>query len=244
MCYSAGMSFSLAAVGAIASAAALADPTWRRQLRYVPLIFYTCMELLQGVQYSHVNECGTPANRFSTEVAYLLVVVQPLMWNLLYYLRTPANNCDRRLFVLGMVLAVIWIAFHVAGRLLHGASGFVDRTHGANTYTGGDSPGCTMRDPGHHLYWKWASADLGGLDATWLMYLMIWFLPALVSGCHRLHMAFGVAGAALAAVVTWRWGSRVDEFASVWCLFSIPLLVLGLLDLAGVRMFKAVRGRM
>lgn len=230
MCYSAGMSFTLAAVGALASVAALLDPTWRRNLTYVPLIFYTCMELLQGIQYSHVNMCGTPANRLSTEVAYVLVIVQPLMWNLLFYLRSPAVSCDRRLFVLGMVMAAIWMVFHVAARILHGVEGYPGRTFGTNTYDG-DSSGCTLRDPGHHLYWKWASADLGALEASWLMYLLVWFVPALVSRTSRAEAAFTMAGAALAAVVTWRWGSRRDEYASLWCMFSVPLLVAGMLDL-------------
>ena len=49
------------------------------------LLFYSGMELLQGTQYYIVNQCKNPANTILTEIAYLFVLVQPLMWNYFYY---------------------------------------------------------------------------------------------------------------------------------------------------------------
>ena len=251
MCYSAGMSFSLAAVGALCTIASAVDPVLRRQLVYVPFAFYTCMELLQGVQYSHVNLCGSLANATSTEIAYVLVIVQPLMWNLLYYLRTPATDCDRRLFVVGMAMAVVWMAFSLAARLLSGQPGFQRRTNDVHSYvadpdagaSAATANGCTMQaTPENHLYWKWASADFHGVDANWLMYLMIWFVPALLCATQRRNVSIAIAAAAIAMVVTFKYGAKMAEFSSLWCMYSIPLLTVMLVDLA-VSQFKGVGSR-
>ena len=230
MCYSANMSFSLAAVGALCTAAAVIDAGLRQQLVWIPFAFYTCMELLQGVQYSHVNRCGEKANVISTEIAYLLVIVQPLMWNVIYYRRT--SGCERKVFVVGMAMAAVWIVMNVAARVLHGAPGFVERTNDTFSYvreggTVGGEKGCTMKAEGnHHLYWKWSSADFRGMDANWLLYLLIWFVPALVSAGQRKNVLFAMGAAAIAFVITAKFGADVAEFASLWCMFSVPFLVL------------------
>ena len=232
MCYSMTMSFMLAFVGLIGTIITSIDPRIRRHFMYVPFAFYTCMELLQGIQYMHVNRCGEPGNAVSTEVAYLLVIVQPFMWNAIYYLRTPALGCDRRMFVVGMAMAFVWMCFSVAGRLLHGQPGYRARENDVHSYVSeGPEAGCTMRAaPGKHLYWKWASADLRGIEANWLMYLLIWFVPALVSVAQRKNVAVSVCTAAVAFAVTARFGADMAEFASLWCMISVPMLSLMLVE--------------
>jgi hypothetical protein len=225
------MSFTLAFVGLVGTIATSVDPRMRAHLAYVPFAFYTGMELLQGIQYFHVNRCGELANAVSTEVAYVLVIVQPLMWNALYYLRT--KGCDRRLFVVGMAMAIVWMCFSVAARLLHGHSGYRTRENDVHSYVDskGVEGGCTMRGgPGKHLYWKWASADLRGVDANWLMYLLIWFVPALVSVAQRWQVAVSMCAAAIAFVVTLVFGTDMAEFASLWCMLSVPMLTFMLVD--------------
>jgi len=251
------MSFALALAGALVTIASLLDPRLRSQLVYVPFAFYTCMELLQGWQYSHVNRCGSPANAISTEIAYLLVIVQPLMWNAIYYYRSSAcacaYACERNLFTVGMVMGVVWIVFSVAARLLHGVGGRSDTTADAHSYVpeqhaGAYRPGapfatseeeasaegaagCTLQaTPINHLHWRWASADFSGLDANWLMYLAVWFVPALISASQRRNALFAASAAAIAAAVTWRTGAVAAEFSSLWCLYSVPFLVAALAD--------------
>jgi hypothetical protein len=235
MCYSAEMSLTLAVSGALCTAASIMDPALRAQLVFVPFAFYTLMELLQAWQYTHANLCGAPANAVSTEAAYALVVVQPLLWNVIYYLRTPEGDCERRLFQVGMVMGLLWIAVSVYARARQGRPGVETRTEDAHAYVPGvDGPpgtaGCTKRAEGHHIYWQWASADLGGVDANWLMYMAVWFVPALISRRHRRHVAIIMSAAALAAAVTWRTGAVSAEFASLWCAYSIPFLVALLVD--------------
>jgi hypothetical protein len=38
-----------------------------------------------------VNQCDLPVNIFSTEIACLLVIVQPLMWNIVFYMRSESE---------------------------------------------------------------------------------------------------------------------------------------------------------
>ena len=229
------MSFTLALAGLIGTVVTLMDPRLRGLFLFIPFAFYTGMEILQGIQYWHVNRCGDLANAVSTEVAYVLVIVQPLMWNALYYLRTKGP--DRSLFVVGMVMSLIWMGFSVAGRLLHGHPSYKARENDVHSYIQtGHELGCTMRGgPGKHLYWKWASADLRGVDANWLMYLMIWFVPALVSVAQRTNVAISVCAASVAFVVTAAFGTDMAEFASLWCMLSVPMLTFMLVDAGRAR---------
>uniref|UniRef100_A0A6C0B7J4 Uncharacterized protein n=1 Tax=viral metagenome TaxID=1070528 RepID=A0A6C0B7J4_9ZZZZ len=75
------------------------------------LLFYSGMEILQGIQYYIVNECNNPINKLLTEVAYLFVLLQPLMWNFFYY--TNSEKCEKNIFVTGMALSLSWIIVNI-----------------------------------------------------------------------------------------------------------------------------------
>jgi len=79
-------------VGLLTAAWIAKDPK-SEKLFLVPLLFYSLMEFLQTVQYFYVNQCSSATNTFLTEIAYVLVIVQPLMWNLFFYYRSDKNGC-------------------------------------------------------------------------------------------------------------------------------------------------------
>lgn len=54
-------------------------------IQYI-LAFYSIMEFLQGTQYFFINKCSNIINIYLTEFAYFLVIFQPFIWNLFYYL--------------------------------------------------------------------------------------------------------------------------------------------------------------
>jgi len=208
------MSFSFALLG-IGAIVYLQNDTRRKYISYV-IFFYVLMELLQTVQYSLLNDCENTLNQMLTEVAFLLIIVQPLLWNFYFYSNSPAS--EGGIFKVGMALAAAWIAFVLLGRVLYSVPGTNPKK---NSWLYGDKV-CTYKGTSH-LYWQWTTADLGELNATFLMYLLVWFVPGLISVTHFTSSLFLMAGAALGTGLTLLWGD-MREFPSIWCYISVPLI--------------------
>jgi len=176
------------------------------------------MELLQTLQYQVTNECDNPINVFLTEVAYIFVIVQPLIWNMFFYANAAPN--EALLFISGIALSSVWILFNVAGRILYtpeNAQTRKDSVFASNKV-------CTYRDISH-LYWKWKTANLADLNANFLMHVMIWFIPALISLTQRTTVYVGLAGAALSATYA-AYVGQAEAFTAAWCYISIPIVYL------------------
>ena len=217
MCYTPAISSGFAIAGVIGIFYLL------QQKKQVPglvliLAFYTLMELLQTLQYQVTNECDNPLNVFLTEVAYVFVIVQPLIWNI-FFLMNAAKN-ESLLFISGIAMASVWGICNLAGRILYtpeNAQTRKDSVFASNRV-------CTHRDMSH-LYWKWSTANLGDLNANFLMHLMIWFIPALISLTQRSTASVILAGAALSAAYSVYVG-QAEAFTAAWCYISIPIVYL------------------
>lgn len=219
MCYNSEMSFAFASIG-LASIVYLY--TYKKSatttgIQYI-LMFYAAMELLQGIQYFFVNQCSNVVNIFLTEIAYLLVLVQPLMWNMFYYFNS--DTCDKKIFLVAIVSFVVWMIVDVGSRLLYNKTD-LNKTE-INNPLASDKV-CTKKQK-THLYWGWTSADFGSLNATFLSYFMIWFIPALFSNRFRMTSVLMIAFAILSAVIAGLSG-EFFTFASLWCYISIPILL-------------------
>ena len=218
MCFSWRMSLAFAAAGAAATAYAALDRRLRAEYLPVLLAFYTAMEALQTAQYMFVNECSDRRNQLLTEVAYVLVIVQPLLWNVVYYLRTERNP----IFLCASAMCVLWILVSVFCRATYAGA---ENDKRCSFFHRGDRP-CTMQDDGGHLYWSWPSAYYRDMNASFFMYLVLWFVPALFVAKTRPTALVTMLGAALSLAVTLHMGkANMIEFPSTWCLFSIPILV-------------------
>jgi hypothetical protein len=193
------------------------------------LIFYTCMELLQTVSYYFVNQCRSNINRVLTEIAYVFVVSQPLLWNAWFYLHPATTPREKNLFVCGMVLAVVWIALNIAGRILYTPKNAQEFAR--DSYFASDEV-CT-RQAATHLFWTWPSANLGNFNANFAMHLMIWMIPGLISATHRVTVLVLLTSAGLG----WLYASSVGEpfvMTSAWCYISLPIVfIIITLGLAG-----------
>ena len=78
MCFNQKYSATFAILGIISLYIFKKFPNKGNNLLYIPIIFYTCMEILQTIQYNYVNNCDS-MNKFLTETAYILIIVQPIM---------------------------------------------------------------------------------------------------------------------------------------------------------------------
>lgn len=218
MCYGPTMSGVFTVVGLVATLYTyLYIPKLRKMHVPMLLLFYTGMELLQTVQYFVVNQCSNKVNIYLTEVAYLFVILQALLWNFWFYLNSV--ECERKLFVSAMALAMLWIMFNLASRILYTNENALPPT--MSVHAAGEV--CTRREA-THLYWEWTFANLGNMNANFLMYLMIWFVPALVSSQYMssiLLMAGAAIGASMAFLL-----KEPHTFTSAWCYISVPLVLI------------------
>ena len=219
MCYNSEMSFAFAGIG-LASIVYLY--TYKKSatttgIQYI-LMFYAAMELLQGIQYFFVNQCSNVVNIFLTEIAYLLVLVQPLIWNMFYYFNS--YSCDKKIFLVAIVSFVVWMLVDIGSRVMYNKTG--ENKKETNNPLASDKV-CTRKQR-THLYWGWTSADFGSLNATFLSYFMIWFIPALFSSRFKVTSILMMAFATLSAVIAGLSG-EFFTFASLWCYISIPILL-------------------
>jgi len=212
------MSYSFGVIGIVVSFyIILYEPRLRSM--YVPLIllFYTLMEILQGVQYKYINQCDTKINKMLTEFAYILVILQPLMWNLFFYINS--SKCEKQIFMVGIVFAIIWMIINLAARIAYNPQNSQLKR---DSVFANSSP-CTKKNKSH-LFWTWPSAHFGDLTANYLMYLLIFFIPGLVSSSFRMVSIILAVFAFIGALMAY----LADEFyifTSVWCYISVPMIV-------------------
>jgi len=219
MCYNSEISFAFATVGILTTAYLYA---YKKDLTKTGiqciLLFYAFMELLQGFQYFFVNQCSNAVNIFLTEVAYALVLVQPLMWNSYFYFNSPEK--DKNIFTVAIALFAVWMIFDVAARFMYGKT--ESNKLNKNVILASDKV-CTKKQK-THLYWEWTSANFGEYNATVLSYFMLWFVPALLSEKFRSTsiaiMVFAVFAGTLAHL-----NGEFFTFPSLWCYISVPIFM-------------------
>ena len=230
MCFNQKYSATFAVLGAASAAFFLFRQHKGKPLGHnlliVPLIFYTIMEILQTIQYSFVNNCDT-TNRILTEFSYLLVVVQPIMWNIIFLLKkrsVPLNGVARGILICAIVLCGVWIVGHGLRRLpFYGRQ--PDRhdeiTEGPKT--------CTYQNEGEHLYWNYNLFTFPGGDANWFMYVALWFIPGLLIPGERSTIAMLAAGLLGSWMYVKYKGQTSHIIPSLWCLTSAPTLAMNVL---------------
>ena len=228
MCYNSQMSFTFATIGILITAYILKYKFRIKKtgIQYV-LIFYTIMELLQGIQYFFINQCSNLWNIYLTEVAYILVILQPLIWNIFYY--KNSNLFDKQIFITAICFSIVWIIVNVLSRVLYDKTKipnsedkFGSPQTQDNSIFGSDKV-CTKKKI-THLYWEWTSANFLDLNANMLTYLMIWFIPGLVSSRFRKSSLVLISSALFAAYVTYL-TKESFVFTSLWCYISVPIVL-------------------
>lgn len=225
MCYNSSISFVFGGVGFLTSLYIyLYEVILKKSgIQYI-LLVYSVMELLQGVQYYVVNQCSNIWNIYLTEFAYLLVILQPFMWNLFYYLNS--NNFEKPIFITAIWLSIIWMIVNVLSRILYDKN--------KNPQTNKDSvfasdKVCTKRKL-THLYWEWTSSNFKDLNANFLTYLMIWFIPGLVSKTFRSSTLILGVSALVACYMSYASGEPFI-FTSLWCYISVPIVLIIILNI-------------
>lgn len=237
MCYNEKQSFFFFIIGIITVLYILKDPILRKTNIQFVLLFYCCMELLQSIQYFYVNQCENIINKVLTEFAYVLVILQPLIWNIFFY--TNSNKYEKYIFMTAIYLCLCWIAVNVASRLLYKKI-FVPQK-AENSAFASDKV-CTKKLHSH-LYWKWTSAHFYEFNANFLMYVLLWFVPALISKSSFHYAILILFGAMVGAMYGYTYDPEelYLTFTAAWCYISVPIVLCVLAQIIYSKYIKYIK---
>ncbi|AHH01804.1 hypothetical protein pv_237 [Pithovirus sibericum] len=214
MCFSLPVSLFLVVLGIVL--ASYHARKQRRSLRDV-ILFYTLMELLQSSQQLFPEKCGETFNFWSTILAHILVVVQPLMWNL----HRAAMYPDRKaIFLFASLLSALWAVFYTL-RLIPSLMVFGPlrpRLDFSEIMVGQSV--CTHFGP-THLYWVLPYFSYHGLEPNLFPYLLLWFVPALYEDSGKMKITIWLSQIIFIQLIS----SIPHELPTIWCAYSIPFLI-------------------
>jgi hypothetical protein len=228
MCFNQKISGSLALFGVVLLVLNHKYPSKDNNYLKIIIIFYTLMETLQTIQYSLVNNCDS-VNRFFTEISYIFVIVQPLMWNWIFLHKKRTNklkNVHKGILQLAIVLCAIWIFANILRRFKF-YSNYNPSKNNDNlqneTLTG--STTCTYQKNDEHLYWNYEMFSIPGADANWFMYLVLWCIPGLL--INEFISIFGIFIGLFISYIYIKVKKQSHHIMpSLWCLISIPTLLI------------------
>jgi hypothetical protein len=236
MCWSGEASAALA-LGGFASTAYFYKKGEPAEL-CAALGYFSGMEALQAFTYSVINQCSNPSNQVATMLGYLHIAFQPFFVNAVSMHFVPKPVRDRiRPFVYGLCFL---------GALL-----FIMRLYPWGwmtpcyeiTYNLPFCPTCSFHIPfcgknicsvsgAWHIAWQIPARYNYFLDNTYL--IAAFFMPVLY-GSWRMTVYHIISGPLLA----WATTKDANEWAAVWCLYSIALL--GLMIKSPIRKVLYVR---
>lgn len=221
MCWSGEASGALAAVG-LGTAYYVARKGEPKEL-WIPLVYFSLMELLQAVTYVYINLCDKPENQILTLFGYLHIAFQPFFANMVAMYFIPERVKERistavyGICALGaLIILVKMYPFDWAGQCKIGTEGFC----GPRT--------CSVSGV-WHIAWQMPLNGLMSEPVDWLFgfkwglhslaYILVAFYMPVIYGSWRFVAFHYLVGPYISDVLT----DNPNEYAAVWCLFSIAL---------------------
>ena len=211
MCWSGEASAVLATVG-LASTTYVAIKKEDKNL-WVPLGYFSLMELLQAFTYVYIDDCDLPANQVLTLLGYIHIAFQPFFINMFAMYFIPKSFRDKiSWFVYGLCFAASFLMiiklypFEWAKNCSDGTALCAENL-------------CSFHG-GWHIAWN---VPLNSLS---FLYFFGYTFPAMVLpflySSWRMSVYHILLGPLLAYIFTNNW----NELPAVWCLFSIGFLLI------------------
>ena len=223
MCWSGEASASLA----IAGFASTAYFYYKGESKVLcgALAYFSLMEILQAYTYTVIDECFNPRNQVATFLGYMHIAFQPFFVNAvaMYFIpQAVKQRIASGVYMLCFVAAVIfmlriypfsWVeyCFDKSYSLL-----FAPDIRFTMPFCGEQI--CSTSGDWHIA---WAIPANGSLQMA-NAYMYAAFLLPLLYGSWKLVLYHIITGPLLAYLTT----SNMNEWAAVWCLYSIGLLLL------------------
>lgn len=189
--------------------------------------FFSLMEALQAYTYTVIDQCDDPGNQVATLLGYIHIAFQPFFINAVSMYFIPEKVKEK---ITPMVYTVCFIAtvcllirvypFHWALACFETQTRFLFFNDYIGSFT---MPFCGQRvcstSGAWHIAWEIpASANL----ILFNMYVVAAFVMPILYGSWRMTAYHLVTGPFLAYLTT----NNPNEWAAVWCLYSIGLLLL------------------
>ena len=223
MCWSAEASTVWAAVGLTASAYAVYKK--EDKALYLPLMYFSLMEVLQAYTYQYIDQCGAPENQIATLLGYLHIAFQPFFINMMaiYFLpKEVQHKVEIPVYTLCFASTIFMLVqlypFDWAGGCMEGVRSLC-------------GPQLCSVSGNWHIAWEVPTNDIGNFFARqdfrpfksgFVSYVLVAFLLPLLYGSWRLTVYHYFMGPMLANLLT----DNVNERPAVWCLLSIGFLLI------------------
>jgi len=236
MCWSGEASAALAA-GGFAGAAYFYRKGEAPEL-CLALTYFSGMEALQAFTYSVINQCANPDNQIATLLGYLHISFQPFFINAVSMHFIPAAVRKKiQYFVYGLCFLASWLfimrlypfqwappCYDVKYTLP-----FIHSFHPSIPFCGKI---ICSNSGSWHIAWEIPARYVFLFDNS---YVWVAFLLPLLYGSWRMTLYHIISGPFLAWLTT----NNANEWAAVWCLYSIGLL--GIMIKTPVRRILYVR---
>ncbi|MFK5950292.1 MAG: DUF5765 domain-containing protein [Methylococcales bacterium] len=223
MCWSGEASAALAATGLISTAYFYAKG--ESKVLCATLAYFSLMELLQAYTYTVIDECFNPKNQVATLLGYIHIAFQPIFINAVCMHFIPKSLRQRIspfVYTLCFITAILFLiriypfewtsyCYNKTYHLL-----LMPETKFKMPFCG---PQICSTSGDWHIAWQ---IPASGNFAMASSYAYAAFLLPLLYGCWRLVLYHLISGPLLSFLTT----SNMNEWAAVWCLYSIGLLLL------------------
>jgi len=184
-------------------------------IEILPLTLYVMMELLQFRQYDTVNDCRNKENVTLTKLSYVLVWLQPVVWNWHFYLKTGHVVFEYTMLI--AILVMILAFDRVFTRIIYKRDNNALEAHNTGR-------NCTLMGK-WHLFWTYDMKTGIGLEPNFFVYFLLLFAGHLYLRDSQHFVKSLVTG--IVFVLFMIKGSKAEEFTSMWCAWSIPYMLLG-----------------
>jgi hypothetical protein len=226
MCWSGQASATLAVVGAVATIY-----FWKKgeaKALWISLLYFTVMEIIQTYTYTVINRCYDPRNNIITTLAYIHIAFQPFFFNAIALHFIPEHRRKKIqkyvyfLCALATVALIIRIMPLQWERFCYEVRYYVPfMKHLLYQVPFCGELTCSTSG-GWHMEWAIKAGHNWYLDRV---YFMSVFLLPLFYGSWRATMYGAIMGPGITLLTT----DTANEFAAVWCLYSVALVLLMIL---------------
>ncbi len=223
MCWSGEASAVLATIG-LGTAVYVAKKGESKEL-YIPLVYFALMELLQAFTYVYIDLCGNLNNQILTLFGYVHIAFQPFFVNMIAMYFIP-KEVKEKIFVYVYAVCAVTALMMVVKMYPFANTGACD--YGLEVFCGPEL--CSVSGD-WHIAWMmplndiWSDPMAYGIANTrglhGVGYIVGGFLLPFLYGSWRFVTFHLFAGPIISLATT----SDPNEYAAVWCLFSIALCV-------------------
>lgn len=223
MCWSGEASAALAITGFVSTA--YFYKKGESPVLCVALGYFSLMELLQAYTYTVIDQCSNPSNQIATLLGYLHIAFQPFFVNAVAMHFIPQRVKQQiSPWVYGLCFAAA-IIFMMRIYPFAWSSFCFEKSYTLFMASGleFDMPFCGRQICSSSGEWHiaWAIPANGSIQMA-NAYVYAAFLLPLLYGSWKLVSYHFVTGPLLAFLST----NNMNEWAAVWCLYSIGLLLL------------------